>query len=332
MIPRAQPHFAVLMYHRVCSLEPQTAPYFARGTAVRIEHFEAQLRWLSAHCEVCSLGDLHVWLAGGALTAKGDEPPVEPGRTKVILTFDDAFRDCLTVVAPRCAALCMPWTVFPIARHTGDSARACWTDDYYALLSQRRPASALRPLRWWVRGPFRVWLDRQAPEQRAETLLRLAAAWGLGGGTVAAKPANLYCTRAELRALLDAGAEVGGHGGLHQRLAEVSDEALLAELADSEALLRALHAPMPRFFCHPDGSHDARTRAAIAAAGICGAFSVEPGLVSAAADPYALPRHIVRDRPPDDAHWCAAFQNRETASDQRAPVVRGPEPSKREYR
>jgi hypothetical protein len=44
------------------------------------------------------------------------------------------------------------------------------------------------------------------------------------------------------------------------------------------------------FLCYPAGRYDARVQAAARAAGYLAATTVEPGIASPSADPFALPR------------------------------------------
>lgn len=285
-----------LMYHRVCGRAAANLPYFVRGTAIRPTVFAAQLDWLRLHCDVMSAS---AWL-------KQRQRPWSPaGRPQVLLTVDDAHRDCVRRIAPACAGRGLPWVVFPIAHHTGDDPQPPWTDAYYALLANR-PRSAHRPLRWWVRGPFRRWLDRLPAASRTRTLRRLAARWAVSWPLPALGP-KLYATRSELQSLQARWVGVGGHGGDHRALDALTPEALQTEVEDSTALLDSLGIRGPRLFCYPNGRHDAPARAAVARAGYAAAFGVAPGVADTAADPFALPRYLVRDHAPTDTRWCAAF-------------------------
>jgi hypothetical protein len=70
----------VLMYHRVCELNAQTACWFARGTAVTPAHFEAQMAWLRARARFVTLAE--------ALAPDGESNP----GPRCVVTFDDGYR------------------------------------------------------------------------------------------------------------------------------------------------------------------------------------------------------------------------------------------------
>jgi glycosyltransferase involved in cell wall biosynthesis/peptidoglycan/xylan/chitin deacetylase (PgdA/CDA1 family) len=86
------------------------------------------------------------------------------------------------------------------------------------------------------------------------------------------------------------GVEVGAHGRTHRALPTLDDEEVVAEVAGAVADLADRGLARPRLFAYPYGAHDARARAAVRAAGLAGAFTVDPGVVTPGADRWALPR------------------------------------------
>jgi len=291
-----------LMYHRVVPRRPDTAPYFARGTAVEPETFARQLDWLMARHRV------------------GRPCDGQPGG--VLLTFDDGYRDVVDHVWPLCRARGLRFAVYPAADHLADAPAALWFDDYYDRVARGRwsdadvarcVARALdRPesdspadpdLRWWVRGPVKQRLAG-GWRHRAHLLDRLGAALGVARDPTLA--ARLYLDHAALESLSDAGVEIGGHGRTHLRHAGLPDGMLGDEITAASALLDRLGVCHPRSYCYPDGSVDERSAAAVARSFARG-FTVRPGAFEEpASDAMRLPRFIVRDRPPDDPMWCAA--------------------------
>ncbi len=288
-----------LMYHRVVPRRPDTAPYFARGTAVEPETFARQLDWL---CARHRLGR-----------------PGESDSQRVLLTFDDGYRDIVDHVWPLCRARGVPFAIFPVAEHLADAAHPLWFDAYYDRVSRAAWADpdvarrALRAvdvsepcpsdpdLRWWVRGPVKQRLHG-AGSTRADLLERVSTALGVAADPCL--PAKLYLDRAALRALVDGGVEVGGHGAGHRLHAGLPATELRAEIDAAAALLDAIGAPPGRSYCYPDGSVDPSARRAVGQR-FERAFTVEPGPLTGV-DRLLLPRFIARDRPPSDPGWCAA--------------------------
>jgi peptidoglycan/xylan/chitin deacetylase (PgdA/CDA1 family) len=97
-------------------------------------------------------------------------------------------------------------------------------------------------------------------------------------------------TRRQVRTLIGAGWEVDSHTLTHPDLRTLDAATLTRELAGSRALLRRDFGVPVSFLCYPAGRYDARVEAAARAAGYVGATTVEPGLASPSADPFALPR------------------------------------------
>ena len=97
-------------------------------------------------------------------------------------------------------------------------------------------------------------------------------------------------TRRQVRTLIAAGWEVDSHTLTHPDLRTLDDAALRRELVESRALLRRDFGVPVAFLCYPAGRYDARVQAAARAAGYQAATTVEPGIASPSADPFALPR------------------------------------------
>ena len=82
------PWITVLTYHRVSKVEDETR--FDTGVIdATPEQFERQVSYLAENFDIIGISDLLAYYAGGAL-------PKKP----VLITFDDGYRDCLTVAAP----------------------------------------------------------------------------------------------------------------------------------------------------------------------------------------------------------------------------------------
>ncbi|MEV8532817.1 polysaccharide deacetylase family protein [Streptomyces sp. NPDC051211] len=103
-------------------------------------------------------------------------------------------------------------------------------------------------------------------------------------------PRKSLLTAEGIRAVAEAGQEIGSHGLLHQHLGACSDNVLQQELRGSRELLRELTGRLPEGFCYPYGTIDRRVVAATRAAGYAYACAIAPGRL---AGPHAMPRtHI----------------------------------------
>jgi peptidoglycan/xylan/chitin deacetylase (PgdA/CDA1 family) len=93
-----------------------------------------------------------------------------------------------------------------------------------------------------------------------------------------------------VRALIDAGWEIGSHTVSHPDLTKVSDAQLRAELEDSRAQIAERFGLDATIFCYPAGKYDAHVEAAVRAAGYAAALAEGSGAASPTDDRYALPR------------------------------------------
>src|SRR2546428_13508844 len=93
----------ILSYHRVLSREQPARYYVQPGMYVRVEVFEAQMRFVKEHFEVLSLLRLlELWATGG----------LDEGTRYCVVTFDDGWRDNYVQAYPVLQRLGIPATTF----------------------------------------------------------------------------------------------------------------------------------------------------------------------------------------------------------------------------
>lgn len=295
---------------RVVPRRPDTAAHFARGAAIEPATFAEQMRWLAERFEFVTPRTW--WLHRTRRLGGGD---------RVILTVDGGYRDVVDHIDPICRALRIRYAIYPIAGHTAESPVACWLDVWCDLVARAdwrpgldlswagaraEPPDPAVDLRWWAAGPIAERLGAAGPAERRALLAALGDAL-----RVAPDPAlagRLYCGRATLGRLADAGVEIGGHGRWHRRMTAVDPAAQLDELGGARALLAGLGAQRPWSFCYPGGHADAEVARRVAAVGFATAFTAEPGAIDPTCDLHRLPRYALRDRPPGAPGWCDAFE------------------------
>lgn len=90
--------------------------------------------------------------------------------------------------------------------------------------------------------------------------------------------------------LIRQGWEIGSHTVSHPDITTLDEAGFARELAGSRKKIKQRLGVDPRFFCYPAGKSDARSRAAVEAAGFLAATTVDPGLASRSDDPFLLPR------------------------------------------
>lgn len=98
-----------LCYHGVTKRSARS-PADPRGLHVNQRRFTAQLDFLQRHYQIISLSDY--------ISAQRTGRRLQP--YSVVLTFDDGFRNFLTVAAPLLAARQIPATVFLITDQAGE--------------------------------------------------------------------------------------------------------------------------------------------------------------------------------------------------------------------
>ena len=107
-------------------------------------------------------------------------------------------------------------------------------------------------------------------------LSNLAPSWGVSASGV--------------RRLIAAGWEIDAHSLSHPDLPSLSGAALTREVSGSRREIHRRFGVLPRFFCYPAGRYDAKTIAAVRAAGFEGATTTQLGLASPHARPFTLAR------------------------------------------
>lgn len=221
------------------------------------------------------------------------------------ITFDDGYADNLTVAVPvlRRHGLC---ATFFIATGYLDGGRM-WNDTVAEAL-RRCPAPQLDlsdlglgvlPLQdWRARRRALVAVLRAAKylpqQQRQQTVDAIAVRAGQ------VLPDDLMLTTPQLRALRDAGMQIGAHTVTHPILTRLQPAQARDEIVASRRdLEQRLQQPVT-LFAYPNGSpgtdYDATHAAMVKDAGLAAAFSTAAGAARTGDDPFQLPRFTPWDR------------------------------------
>ncbi len=284
----------ILMYHRVCEPNSDTACYFTRGTAVTPKVFHTQIQRLSKRVKFVTLSQ------GMALLHR------VPSETTPLcaITFDDGYRDVLEHPISD-----YPLTLFPVARHLGEAhtTSLIFIDHYYALLHRAQQRHGIRleglldqnpvdiddNLVWWVKGPVKEYLQQATLYQRNALLQQLTET--LQVATIPT-PQQFYLSQSELIQLAGLGHEIGGHGASHQRLTYLSEPELQRELIESYHLVEKLTgASRNNSFCYPDGQYSRHISDAVKKVGFDYACTVMQGYTQAQTSFFQLPRFFMRE-------------------------------------
>lgn len=280
----------VLGYHRILEDAADTA--FDPGVvSATPETLDAQLRLITRYFEVVS---------PDALEGDGSA-----GR-RVVLTFDDGYRDNYELAFPVLRRNGVPATFF-LATGFLDRPRVPWWDEL-AWIVRTSPRDVLQP-RAWLPGPVALEGDRRAaideltrtfkalPTERTEDFLDFC---GEAAGTGRAEPAagaDLWMTWQMAAELRDAGMVIGGHTASHPVLGRADEATQLREIEECRRRLQEELGVSMRYFAYPvglPGSFDATTRRILRRAGVRLAFSLHGGHVRRhRLDPYDVPRASV---------------------------------------
>jgi peptidoglycan/xylan/chitin deacetylase (PgdA/CDA1 family) len=215
----------------------------------------------------------------------------DPGRPLLAITFDDGQRDNHRHARPVLAAHGVHASFFVVAR-SAEHGEPLWHDrlgyGLRAWLDRARPQAAA-----WIRGIGAS--DLGGAIQRTKALdpagiaTRVAEVEAaLGGSAVPAWDGMMGWD--ELRELAAEGHEVGSHSLSHPILPLCNDLELGDEIAGSRRALEAALGTGVDSFCYPNGDHDDRVAAAVAAAGYRYAVTTSWGRVDRGSSPFRLRR------------------------------------------
>lgn len=288
----------ILTYHRVLEQPDPLLP--SEPDAAR---FAAQMAVLASHCSVLPLPDAARQLREGNL------PPAA-----VSITFDDGYRNNLDVAAPVLRQFGLPATVFVM--QNAIEAGIMWND---LVIEAVRSAHStldlssvglgkveLPPLA--ARAPFvgkvlEAFKYRTIPE-------RWNDARELHSRVAAAPPPRLMLDESELRRLVQAGIEVGGHTVNHPILAKLPEDEARREIVEGADWLERVLGRRPVSFAYPNGRPGRDFNAAhmrIACdAGFGLAVSTEWNCATRESDPFSLPRVSFCDAQASELGWRVA--------------------------
>lgn len=288
----------ILMLHRVLADDASAALPHRNELCVGPRAFERLLRWLPRHFDCVGLMDL-LQCQG---RPRGDQRP------KLALTFDDGWRDNASHAFALLHQYQTPASIFLSTDYIGSRQRFWWESVGETLWgSHGEPArraliDALhdlgRPL------PPAAALAEQTPARSLALAHYLQSLKILDSATLLqltdACPADALPQAMDwhqVRQLEASGlVRFGPHGASHALLPGLDDNGLDAEIQRSHhALQQGCRQPLP-VYCYPNGDHDPRVRARIAAHHYPFALSTRPGICQGRDDALALPRIGVSQR------------------------------------
>jgi peptidoglycan/xylan/chitin deacetylase (PgdA/CDA1 family) len=293
VLSRSAPHrrLSILIYHRVL---PRRDPLFPGE--IDACDFDKQLALLKTCFHIMPLANAVRRLRAGTL------PP-----RAACITFDDGYADNADIALPLLRKYRLPATFF-IASGFLDGGRM-WSDTVIELV-RRAPGDLLdlQPLQLGVHAIATTQQRQQAITALLNRLKYLpvderhAQTEHLHTHLNLRLPDDLMMTSAQVRALHEAGMEIGAHTVTHPILTAVDDWRAHDEIANGkEALEHIIGAPV-RLFAYPNGKPMQDYLPAhvgmVKKIGFEAAVSTTWGTACATDDWYQLPRFTPWDRNP----------------------------------
>ena len=287
--PGSAGRLTVLMYHRVLA-----SPDALTGE-VHAEHFDLQMRALREFFTVLPLTEAVDRLAAATLPSRA-----------VAITFDDGYADNALIALPILKAHGLHATFFVadgflnggrMFNDTVIEAVRLARDPELRLghsgLPDALPVVSLEEKQDALRRILRV-VKYLPPEQRAVAVDKIAAAAG------SPLPDDLMMTNAQVRELVDAGMDVGGHTVNHPILLRVDVETARGEIVRNRRALSTITGREPSLFAYPNGvpgtDYAYEHTQLVRAAGYKAALTTSWGAAATGCDLYQLPRFTPWDR------------------------------------
>lgn len=251
---RARQAGVILGFHNVVPLS--LAPAGDPGVHLSLEVFADQVTWLARHYRVVPLDELVDRLTTGRSL-----------RGLAAITFDDGYAGTLTFAWPLLLQLGLPATCFVVTGQPG--ASAFWWDHPVAAKADVADRERWLTIHRGDGAAIHATLPAPVPPIPSS---HLSARW---------EAVSLASTT---------GLTLGVHSYSHRNLTRLDAFELERELVSSREAIRDRTGVAPLFFAYPYGRWDRRIRDAVRHAGYRAAVTLDYGLITARADPWALRR------------------------------------------
>jgi len=247
---------------------------------ISVEAFKQRIRWLVDRYEVISLDSVIV----------GDRK--SGNRQRLLICFDDGYASVFELAAPILRGFGIPWCFFINPRFVGNAVLP--VDNIVAYIANVHGLGPLSDLagkgvasaRDFIGG----YLSRMPPDQRRALVEGLAAKLGITTVSLA-REHKLFVSDKQIRALAEAGVEIGNHTLDHVHCRNLSERTAAIQIEDSAREIERVSGRPVRAFAYPYGSMTdatATARRAVELAGHKCAFVVHNRSNSKRTDRYAL--------------------------------------------
>ena len=283
---------SILGYHNVA---PTWRFPAASGSGVRT--FARQMRFLKQTTTIVPLDEALDALQAGRLL---------PPRAAAI-TFDDGYRDNLTLAVPVLQRLKIPATIFLVPGFLSGHEYAWWERLGWAMTRSRTPTLDFEGRRLELSTAAERHTAVAAVEDSVKRLDHAARQSAVERVVAALEPQGTYHADAlfmdwdHARSMVGAGISIGSHTMRHAILAREADEVQRKDLSQSRTLLESELGTPVRTLAYPDGQagdYNAGTVAAARAASYSHAFAAWGCTSCARTPPYEMRRRMVSTNRP----------------------------------
>lgn len=272
----------VITLHRILPDEQYDPLRLEPGMAVRASTFHHFLQYLSRSCKLVLPREI---LDAGQ---KSDHRP------RVILTFDDGWKDNFETAFPVTQKYAVPFIVF-ICPQMIERGSYFWTTTVNRLWWTAQQAGKVDLIRSMsgisVNGSVAALIEglkHVDPRQRETFITQLQAALA-PCCEQAANQQNELLTWADVKEMANAGIDFGSHTSTHPILTDISREEATRELAESKSAIESRLNNCP-WFAYPNGDWSPSVRQLVQQAGYQIAFANSPGIWEMNTDKFSIPR------------------------------------------
>jgi peptidoglycan/xylan/chitin deacetylase (PgdA/CDA1 family) len=263
---------AALVYHGIADDTGDTARSIVPVHDARV--FDAQARHLAACYDVVPASELP---AAVRARRRGQRFPVS-------VTFDDDLQSHRHVALPVLRRHSLTATFF-VSGASLSAPHAFWWERLQHALDAQISLANLVPEGVAARsiGELATAIRDLPADERDEVAARLRAQLG-------PDPDDAGLRQRDVRALAEAGCEIGAHTLRHDYLPRLDEAALARAMTEGRDRLAAVASRPVRTIAYPHGAADARVAAAARKAGYGAGFTTRPAAVLAEDDPLLLGR------------------------------------------
>lgn len=276
----------ILLYHRVANL--QNDPQLL---SVNVQNFEAQIKYLSQHYNVCRMG----------------ETVSDTARDSVIVTFDDGYADNYYNALPILEKYKVPATFF-ICTGNLDTKQEFWWDDLERLflLNNQLPKkielheeTIALDTKEKIENYYLFFhkkIFNMCPDDRSKEMLKLGKQLH---SEIEPREQYRSLTKKELKDFSESAyVQIGGHTVTHTQLSIEGSALQHWEIENSKQTIENIINKKIEVFSYPFGGKSTYTEETVSILKKCGyiaAASNYPGAADEADSCFELPRNIVRN-------------------------------------